>query len=193
MLDRGPSVWSLALLLASLLTGATAAAVAAELPVLPNAGDGWRSDPWSAGDGPGDPLLSRTGKGARRLGPFSTARGEWHLQTEAPHDAAAFRLIRNGEPTGTVAVQRFHRRLVVGPIEEGDGEDRRNYWVLLRQGRVRLVTQHGDPTFFADELEFDLAFDAIDLGSLNEAQLTAWVQSFWECEARIWEAAAREE
>lgn len=186
----GPSVRSL--LIGVCLTGAVAAVEpggpATSAVVLPPI-ERWSPDPLDPAGRVRDPLVTAAGGGRVRLGPFATEGPDWVVEVDPATWRA--RLLR-GRERADLASQRFFRRLVLGPVPARavGGQGDHHWWVLVRQGQVRLVADSPPLDWLADEFTFDLAYYAASLAGLPADQRAAWEAAWWQREAPLWESVA---
>lgn len=170
-----------------LLASVTALRAEVVVPPLPDPMAPWHADPWQA-DGDADPLLTMSAAGETRIGPFISGGQPWSLRLTDRRTAP-----RATSDAGIAfPVQRFFRRIVIGPIGPGGTAPPAtgaHHWVLVRQGRARLLTREGEPMPIEHELAFDLRFDGIDLTGLDEETRRRWIDAFWDIESRRWEEA----
>jgi hypothetical protein len=128
------------------------------------------------------------------LGPFAWSDKR---QVHLIEDGGTWRARIDGDPPRQVAVQVLFRRLVIGPTgpelldvpTRTDGRDEYR-WLLLRDGSLVQVPHLGQPRFFEDELEFDVAFDRLELATLDEDQRRRWITAYRRRQARLLAEAA---
>ena len=164
-------------------------------PPLPGAGEAWHADPWTPVAGGVDEFLDNENPTGHGLGPFTTGGNTWEIlvSMKPPHTATVA-----GPNTGekrNVPLQFLHGRVIIGPVGPGGAvlspEGGGHHWLLVRQGRVRLLTRTGQPLWIEDELAFDLRWFAVDLSALDAEGARRWAEAFWTEEGRRLEVASR--
>jgi len=170
--------------------------LALAIPAFPGEGGrDWNPDPFDPAGGEPDQLCTVLADARVRLGPFETAHlGRWSLLIDPGAGNRALLRIAGVEDEREVPLQRFFRRVVIGPVPDGAGPDEEPFhrWILVRQGRVRMIRRFGEPRFVEDELDFDVQFEDLDLSDLDDEERERWIEEYWRRESGMWEAAAED-